>query len=43
MNFTSFSFDSKYNEMTDFYGLLNSFINTYKATTDKQIVIKIEF
>ena len=26
------SLDSKYNEMTDFHELLNSFINTHKAT-----------
>ena len=26
------SLDSKYDEMTDFYELLNSFINTHKVT-----------
>ena len=29
------SFDSKYDEMIDFYTLLNAFINTHKATTDE--------
>ena len=33
--FKGSSLESKYNEMTDFYGLLNSFINTHKATTDE--------
>ena len=28
-------FDSKYNEMTDFHELLNSFINIHKAITDE--------
>ena len=27
------SVDSKYDEMNDFYALLNAFINTYEATT----------
>ena len=29
------SLDSKYSVMTDFYGLLNSFINTHKATINE--------
>ena len=29
------SLGSKYDDMTDFYELLNSFINTHKATTDE--------
>ena len=33
--FERWSFESKYNEMKDFYTLLNSFISTHKATTDE--------
>ena len=33
--FLKMPFDSKYNEMTDFHELLNSFINIHKATTDE--------
>ena len=33
--FKRMSLDSKYSEMTDFYGLLNSFIKTHGAITDE--------
>ena len=41
--FKRMSIGSKYDEINDFYTLLNAFVNTHEATTTETKIVKIEF
>ena len=41
--FKRMSIGSKYDEINDFYTLLNAFVNTHETTTTETKIVKIEF